>query len=465
MLDAGVPLRSHVAGVAMGLILGERIEEEPIILTDILGLEDALGTMDFKVAGNETGVTSFQLDIKSEGLTIQVLKDALAQARRGRLTVLELMRGHLSAPRQLKDTIPKILSFSVAPDTLGKVIGPKGATVQKLIETYQVTNINIEDDGIIQIESFSIEKNEQAKDAILKIVEEAKNGGKGEKGKKDKEPTGPPPEIGEFYRDCEIVSVHPFGCFVELPGGYEGLVHVSELDSRKVAKPEDTFSPGQKIDVKYLGNNEKGQMRLSRRAVLMRDAPAVTSSLPNEEAAIVVEESKTPTVGEVYEDREIKSIHPYGVFVEIFPGVEGLVHITELDVEKVTKPASKFAVGQRITVKYLANNDQGKMVLSRKALLQESTNPISTGPPPEVGKIYRNCPIKTIQKFGVFVEVTPGFEGLVHQSELDVKKVASVESSFSVGQLIDVKYLENNDKVCHIAAWLYIYDYGCCRGK
>ena len=450
MLDAGVPLRSHIAGVAMGLILGEKQDEEPIILTDILGLEDALGTMDFKVAGNETGVTSFQLDIKSEGLTIQVLQDALAQARRGRLSVLELMRGHLSYPRKLKDTIPKILSFDVAPETLGKVIGPKGATVQKLIETYQVININIEDDGNIQVESFSTERNEEVKQAILKIVDEAKSGGKTEKGKKDREPTGPPPEIGEIYRECEIISVHPFGCFVELPGGYEGLVHVSELDARKVAKPEDSFSPGQKVDVKYLGNNEKGQMRLSRRAVLMRDAPAVASSLPEEGEASSVEEPKVPVIGEIYEDREIKSVHPYGVFVEIYPGIEGLVHASELDVAKVSKPASMFTVGQKITVKYISNNEQGKMVLSRKVLLAETSNAEPSGPPPEIGKIYRNCPIKTIQKFGVFVEVTPGHEGLVHQSELDINKVSSVESAFSIGQTIDVKFLERNDKVNYL---------------
>lgn len=173
MLDAGVPLTSSVAGVAMGLILGEKEGDEPVILTDILGLEDALGTMDFKVAGNETGITAFQLDIKSDGLTPGVLEKALFQAKGGRLKILNEMKLALAAPRKLKDTIPRILEFTVPTDSIGKVIGPKGKTIQTLIETHGVTNINIQDDGTVQVESFSTEKCEEAKAAIMKIAEEA----------------------------------------------------------------------------------------------------------------------------------------------------------------------------------------------------------------------------------------------------------------------------------------------------
>lgn len=151
MLDSGVPLKTSVAGVAMGLILGEKEGDEPVILTDILGLEDALGTMDFKIAGNETGITTFQLDIKSEGLTIDTLQRSLAQAKRGRLSILGEMKGALSAPRAMKDTIPKILSFMIPPESLGKVIGPKGSTVTKLIETHKLVNINLEDSGLVQV--------------------------------------------------------------------------------------------------------------------------------------------------------------------------------------------------------------------------------------------------------------------------------------------------------------------------
>jgi polyribonucleotide nucleotidyltransferase len=283
MLDAGVPLKAIVAGVAMGLILGEKEKDEPVIMTDILGLEDALGTMDFKVAGNETGITTFQLDIKSEGLTIEILENALMQARRGRLKILEVMKSELNEPRKMKDTIPRVLSFTIPPEALGKVIGPKGKTVQGLMETHGVTNINLEDNGSVQIESFSTEKNDAAKEAILKIV--ASEGEKpkrerGDRNDKEKEPLGPPPEEGIIYRDCEIKNIHNFGVFVQVLPGYEGLVHVTELDIKKIAFPEKEFTTGQKIDVKYLGKNEKGQMRLSRRAVLRRDSPVTVTGAP-----------------------------------------------------------------------------------------------------------------------------------------------------------------------------------------
>ena len=229
MLDAGVPLKAPVAGIAMGLILGEKKgtnksnsknsddeDEKPVILTDILGLEDALGTMDFKVAGDDKGITTFQLDIKSEGLTINILNDALMQAKRGRLKILAEMKAVLSEPRKMKDTIPRILEFKVSSESLGKIIGPKGKTVQTLIETYKVTTINLQDDGSVQVESFSAEKNEEVKAAILKLVEESASAGGGAGGgrgkregegkeKKEKVELGPPPEVGIIYRYVCIV--------------------------------------------------------------------------------------------------------------------------------------------------------------------------------------------------------------------------------------------------------------------
>lgn len=172
MLDAGVPLKKLVAGVAMGLILGEKEDDSPVILTDILGLEDALGTMDFKVAGDEDGITTFQLDIKSEGLTLSTLESALMQAKRGRLHILSKMKAILDSPRPLKDSVPKMTTMTVPAELIGKIIGPKGKTIQDLITNNGVTNINLEDDGSIQIESFSIEKNNLVRAAIEKIVEE-----------------------------------------------------------------------------------------------------------------------------------------------------------------------------------------------------------------------------------------------------------------------------------------------------
>lgn len=142
MLDAGVPLTTPIAGVAMGLILGENQEDSsPVILTDILGLEDALGTMDFKVAGNATGITTFQLDIKCDGLTLDTLQQALEQAKRGRLHILEKMQEAIPTTRSLKPSIPRLLSFMIPPEAIGRVIGPKGKTITTLIETYKVGKV------------------------------------------------------------------------------------------------------------------------------------------------------------------------------------------------------------------------------------------------------------------------------------------------------------------------------------
>jgi len=249
MLDAGVPLTTSVAGVAMGLILGEKEGEEPVILTDILGLEDALGTMDFKVAGNASGITTFQLDIKSEGLTLSTLEKALFQAKEGRLHILNEMNKVLDKPNRMKSNIPKILEFKVPVDCIGKIIGPKGKTIQQTKDSFNITSINLEDDGSVQVESFSAENNEACKEFILRSADEAtkadaKRGSRGgggggfggEEGKEKKVvELGPPPEAGVIYRDCEIKSVQTFGVFVEVLPGYEGLVHVSELDSKRVS--------------------------------------------------------------------------------------------------------------------------------------------------------------------------------------------------------------------------------------
>jgi polyribonucleotide nucleotidyltransferase len=230
MLDAGVPLKHSVAGVAMGLIMGEKEGDDPVVLTDILGLEDALGTMDFKVAGNVAGISTFQLDIKSEGLSMDILSQALQQAKRGRLSILDSMQAALATPRDMKDTVPKIMAMAVPPESLGKIIGPKGKTVQTLIETHSLVNINLADDGTVQIEGYIQKDIDECRDAIMKMVEEGKNSGSGGRGggkEKEKKELGPPPEAGIVYRDCIIKGVHNFGCFVEVLPGYVSVCSLS----------------------------------------------------------------------------------------------------------------------------------------------------------------------------------------------------------------------------------------------
>jgi polyribonucleotide nucleotidyltransferase len=176
MLDAGVPLTKQVAGIAMGLILPDDTfnhTQEPAILSDIIGLEDAFGAMDLKVAGDENSLTAFQLDIKSsDGLTLNLLGKVLQQAQLGRQQILQVMRNHLSSPRSLNSQVQRIKTFVVPPDSIGKIIGPKGRTVQSLVDAFNVQDIRLDNDGTVQISGGTDESIEQVKASIMKMLRE-----------------------------------------------------------------------------------------------------------------------------------------------------------------------------------------------------------------------------------------------------------------------------------------------------
>jgi len=295
LFDAGVPVKRAVAGVAMGLLLPDnlkrgnedmavQVDEEAVILTDILGLEDGFGTMDFKVAGDAKGITAFQLDIKCEGLSINLLKRALTQAKEGRLHMLYHM---LKAKKEPTDTlapsVPKMLTMSIPQSAIGKVIGPGGAMIRSLIEDFELINIDIDEsgsEGVVTVTSLNKERNQKAEEKIRFLVQEANNfspsGGTGTMNKRVADP-----EVGKVYKDCLVVGVHPFGCFVELYAGKEGLVHVSELDNKRINNVLDLFKVGDKMDVKVMAlKDQKGKIRLSRKAAMGNaetpptDAPA-----------------------------------------------------------------------------------------------------------------------------------------------------------------------------------------------
>jgi polyribonucleotide nucleotidyltransferase len=250
LMDAGVPLRSSCAGVAMGLIKeGEKVA----VLTDILGMEDALGDMDFKVAGTRAGVTSIQMDIKIEGLTVEIMREALERARRGRIHILDKMEAALGAPReQLSRWAPRIITVQINPEKIGDVIGPKGKTI-RAIQEETGTQINIEDTGVVTIASVSADGGERAKERIRAITAE--------------------PEIGLTYEGV-VKSTTPFGAFVEILPGVEGLCHISELQPGRTEKTEDVVKKGDVVRVKLLSIDEKGRLRLSRKAVLADEASA-----------------------------------------------------------------------------------------------------------------------------------------------------------------------------------------------
>ncbi|CAM9252725.1 unnamed protein product [Chrysoparadoxa australica] len=286
MIDAGVPLATPIAGVAMGLILDEDGEdvEDGIVLTDITGIEDAFGTMDFKVAGNAEGITTFQLDIKCEGLTVPLLERALDQAKQGRLHILNEMQKALpEGKRTLNRYIPKFTVVNVPPETIGKVIGPGGKKVRQIIEDFGLENAEIEDDGTILLSSpadaHDQDAIEKASKYILALVAD------NDRDRMRRPRDGPPgqpretPEIGKIYRQCVVKGVHNYGCFVEIFSGTEGLVHISELDTGSVRSTEQFCKQGDMLDVKLLSINEKGKLRLSRKAALAADKEAAAGDV------------------------------------------------------------------------------------------------------------------------------------------------------------------------------------------
>jgi polyribonucleotide nucleotidyltransferase len=243
LMDAGVPLTRPVAGIAMGLIKeGDRFA----VLSDILGDEDHLGDMDFKVAGSINGITALQMDIKIEGITEEIMKVALAQAKDGRAHILGEMANAISEGRaQLGEFAPRIEVMNIPVDKIREVIGSGGKVIREIVEKTGA-KINIEDDGTIKIASSSGKEIDAAKKWIHSIVAE--------------------PEVGEIYEGT-VVKTADFGAFVNFFGARDGLVHISQLASERVAKTTDVVKEGQKVWVKLMGFDERGKVRLSMKVV------------------------------------------------------------------------------------------------------------------------------------------------------------------------------------------------------
>jgi len=247
MMDAGVPIERPVAGIAMGLILSQ---DRYTILSDILGAEDALGDMDFKVTGDAEGITAFQMDIKVEGITSEIMKAALAQAKKGRTHILECMLAVCPETRkEMSAHAPRIETMNIKPSLIGAVIGPGGKMIRSIVEA-SGAQIDINDEGVVAIASSNAESLQRAKEMIFNLTAEV--------------------EVGQTYKG-EIVSVVDFGCFVKI-FGKEYLCHVSELSHERIENPKDQFKPGEFIEVKVIGQNDRGQLKLSRKALLPKPA-------------------------------------------------------------------------------------------------------------------------------------------------------------------------------------------------
>ncbi|MEK9813107.1 MAG: polyribonucleotide nucleotidyltransferase [Paracoccaceae bacterium] len=243
MMDAGVPLKSPVAGVAMGLILEE--DGSYAVLTDILGDEDHLGDMDFKVAGTENGITSLQMDIKVAGITPEIMKQALSQAKDGRMHILQEMSKAISEAGEFSVHAPRIETMKVATDKIREVIGSGGKVIREIVET-SGAKVDISDDGTIKIASPDGASIQKAYDMIYSIVAE--------------------PEVGSIYTGT-VVKLVDFGAFVNFFGKRDGLVHVSQIENRRLNHPSDVLKEGQEVKVKLMGFDDRGKVRLSMKVV------------------------------------------------------------------------------------------------------------------------------------------------------------------------------------------------------
>ncbi len=323
LFDAGVPVKEgkHVAGIAMGLILeGDRY----VILSDILGDEDHLGDMDFKVAGTRDGVTSIQMDIKVKGITREIMEEALRQAREGRLYILEKMYEAIPEPKkELSPYAPRIVIHRVPEEKAPLIIGPGGANVKKIYEETEV-KVWVGEEGKVFLTGYSDEAIKKAIEMIENLIKDV--------------------EVGEVY-EGKVTRVEPYGAFIEILPGKIGLLHVTKM-AVPVKHAGEKFSVGDIVKVKVLEIDEMGRPKFT------------TVGVDGEQK---VEEVK---VGEVYEGK-VTRVEPYGAFIEILPGKIGLLHIDNMR-ESVRDAREVFKIGQKVKVKVFELDERGRPKLTNR---------------------------------------------------------------------------------------------------
>lgn len=272
LMAAGVPIKTPVAGIAMGLITSG---DEYTVLTDIQGLEDHLGDMDFKVAGSRDGITALQMDIKISGINKQILKEALEQAKKARMQILDVIEKQIAKPREeVSKYAPKTVTFMINPDKIKEVIGRGGETITKIIqECSNVISVNddkavkvdLEDDGRVTIYHMDKDIIDKTRERIENIAREV--------------------EIGKVY-NCKVVDIQDFGAFVQLWPGCEGLIHISQLDINRVNKTSDVVNVGDEVVAIATGYDKKGKLNLSRKEVLLRNRPKKDTTMNDEKKVL-----------------------------------------------------------------------------------------------------------------------------------------------------------------------------------
>ena len=325
LMAAGVPIKAPVAGIAMGLIAKG---DDYTILSDIQGMEDHLGDMDFKVAGTAKGITAIQMDIKIDGLSREILEEALAQAKIGRLHILNHMLTTIESPRaELSKYAPKVEIMTINPDKIRDVIGPGGKQVNEIIDLTGV-KIDIEQDGTVFILHDDIEMIKKAMEIIERITREV--------------------EIGGIYEGI-VKRVESFGAFVEIFEGTEGLVHVSELSHQNVKNVESVVKVGDKITVKATEVDARGRVNLSAKALLPKPEPKIK-------------------IGDKF-CGTVRRIEKFGAFVELMDGEDALLHVSQIRHERVGKVEDVLAIGEKIDVIVTEMDEKGRLKISAKDLI------------------------------------------------------------------------------------------------
>ena len=336
LMDAGVKLKAPVAGIAMGLI---KDDDRYAVLTDILGDEDHLGDMDFKVAGAEEGISALQMDIKIDGITRDIMAEALEQARVARLHILSEMNEVISASREeMSDWAPSIFTMQIDREKIGDVIGKGGAVIRSITEETGA-EINIEDDGTVKIASVDGEAGREARRRIELITADV--------------------EVGQVY-DGKVARLMDFGAFVTIVPGKDGLVHISQISDDRVDRVSDRLSEGDDVRVKVLEVDRQGRIRLSMRNLDGSDD--TTESKPASRGRVQEIE-----VGKVYEGT-VSSVMDYGAFVTVLPGTDGLVHISQMSDRRIERTSDVLKVGDSVNVRVMEVDGRGRIRLTMRGL-------------------------------------------------------------------------------------------------
>lgn len=408
LMDAGVPLKRPVAGISIGICTeygADAAISRYRLLTDIIGWEDAFCDMDCKIAGTANGITGFQLDLKLKGLPLPIMAEAVQKAYAARLEILKHMSGTLAEPRaDISKYAPRILVLKINPEKIGALIGPGGKNIKRLVDE-SGCEIDIEDDGTVKIFSVTPEGMEIARREVEQIGAEI--------------------EIGKLYKG-RVVTIKEFGAFVEVLPGQDGLVHVSELSDKRVARVEDVVKMGDEIWVKCMGVDEKGRVKLSRRAAM------------EERGEIAASQTESAGEGEPASERPPRDRGDRGDRAER-GGRGGRGERPERG-----ERGERGDRGERGGRGNGNGNGEGdsKSKGRREGSPEDKARAASAAEP---GRIYR-AKVVSIKDFGAFVEFVPGAEGLVHVSELANFRVKKVEDIVQLGDEITVKCLGVDEK-------------------